>query len=493
MHRAIAIALLLSAMALGTQCSFPATATDASTARRWDERRHDPSGMPAETWRGGQGVKAFADYVQDTRDALFRARAGLEPDPRIRREHVDLVAPYEWPLRPACAGKAGDGVLLVHGLTDSAFAMRDLGDALAAPPQAGETGGDPCYLVRSILLPGHGSVPGDLVGVDADQWRAAVRYGLASFRGQVQRVHVVGFSTGAALGLELVAAPGEPPPVPVASVTGLSPAVGIANWLTKHPAMFALLSGGKRLFGGPEGDWLDIHEDKDFAKYESFAVNGPLQLSKVQAKIRASSTPLAAPVFLAVSAEDATVDAWEAVDFFLGRAKHQNSRLLVYARPETMAAKAERFARLAGDAVRIRCVHGSDAGAVGCGLPLPPARPCAFGRDGGWCVTGLAHISVPVSPRNRHYGADGDYRNCLGNLEAGAERFCRCLRRDRGQDSALCPGPSGPAEAGDAIRILGEPGEAEYRAGAPLAARLSYNPSFDGLAADIRTFLKTVN
>jgi carboxylesterase len=55
-------------------------------------------------------------------------------------------------------------IALVHGIGGSAATVQPLADVLAARGHA----------VRSVTLPGHGTVPDDLVGVTWDDWLAAV-------------------------------------------------------------------------------------------------------------------------------------------------------------------------------------------------------------------------------------------------------------------------------------------------------------------------------
>lgn len=102
-----------------------------------------------------------------------------------------------------------DACLLVHGSTGTAGDMRFLGEHLHA-----------CgYTVEGVALPGHRRRPSDLVGVD---WRAcyravhAVWHELTARHG---RVHVVGFSLGAALAIHLAARE------PVTSLALLAPAL----------------------------------------------------------------------------------------------------------------------------------------------------------------------------------------------------------------------------------------------------------------------------
>ncbi len=66
-------------------------------------------------------------------------------------------------IRPA--GKTDKGILLIHGLGDSPWTYRDLATKLA------EQG----MLVRTVLLPGHGTKPADMIGVTSEDWNKAVQ------------------------------------------------------------------------------------------------------------------------------------------------------------------------------------------------------------------------------------------------------------------------------------------------------------------------------
>jgi len=461
-----------------------AAAAEPAGAPGWSALRHLPSAMPMTPWRGPDGDKPFAAYAADTAAALDAARQRIEPDAEGRARAVAQVAPREWPLDPACGGKAAAGVLLVHGLSDTPFLMADLGDALARLPGR-------CLLVRSILLPGHGSVPGDLVRPTADEWRAAVRYGVDSFQGVADRVHVAGFSTGGALALDLVLT--QPPTRPaVASLVLLSPAVGLANRLPLHriPYGFEAFAWVMRAFAGfsPAGDWLRIGEDIDFAKAESFPVMAPKPLMQVMDAVEHAKRPVPVPVFMAFSAEDATVESAASLAFFRNRVIDPASRLVLYAAPATLVARAADLGGLDAADSRIRCVHGAGPNDRGCTIDAARIEPCAFGPAGGTCITAISHTGLPVSPANPHYGATGDYRNCLAYAEAKRwDSYCACVTPAQRTASPVChavtPAPVEAIRLGELIKV--DPAAPAGR----LTARLGYNPDFDQMVADIAVFL----
>ena len=126
----------------------------------------------------------FQDYISATAAwiAINRHNAALPVDKHI----VQMNSPFEI-CPPNFNGKRG--ILLIHGFLGSPYSMQALGRFYA---QQG-------FLVRAILLPGHGSRPGDLLTATASQWQAAVTAGIQSLSMQCQQIHIAGFSLGALL------------------------------------------------------------------------------------------------------------------------------------------------------------------------------------------------------------------------------------------------------------------------------------------------------
>ena len=114
------------------------------------------------------------------------------------------------------------------------------------------------------------------------------------------------------------------------------------------------------------------------------------------------------------------------------------------------------------------------------GTRLPPARTgdCDFvterasGPHGE--ILDLSHIGIPIAPDNPRYGRGADYRSCLHyywERDAPSWFFC--------SDPAKTP-------ANSEVRY-GEITQANLEA--HVMRRLTYNPDFDGLAADLLGFL----
>ena len=88
------------------------------------------------------------------------------------------------------------GVLLVHGLTDSPYHLRAIGEVFS----------DNGFYVIGLRLPGHGTVPGGLLNVTWEDWYAAVKFGARMVLKKIgnrsdSKFYVGGFSTGGALTL----------------------------------------------------------------------------------------------------------------------------------------------------------------------------------------------------------------------------------------------------------------------------------------------------
>ncbi len=131
------------------------------------------------------GQSSFAEYQQQTRDYVAARRAFQTLD---KPAELRLNTPQEW--RPA--QKARKGILLIHGLGDGPGSFVDIG------PQLAREG----FLVRTVLLDGHGTRPADLIGVSVDQWRQVVNEQAAILAKEVDSLWLGGFSTGGNLALE---------------------------------------------------------------------------------------------------------------------------------------------------------------------------------------------------------------------------------------------------------------------------------------------------
>ena len=383
------------------------------------EARHQPSGL--NTWFNG-GQLAFAEYVAHNRNMLIRAHSALGAvNPG---EVVDGNAPFE--LKPAAGSPAGHaktyrrGVLLTHGLTNSPYFMRHL----AAFFQ--ENG----FRVMAILLPGHGTQPGDLLDATWQEWAKAVAYGSDRLAEEVDEVYLAGYSAGAALSIFHSLRDER-----VRGLLLFSPALRItsqarfANW---HKWYSWLI---------PSAEWVSIRPDTDIYKYESFAKNGAAQMHALikELGVQLQKHDVGIPVFAAASSDDVTVDTTATLEF-MARASHPCSKLVLYTTtPEKLPPVIP--------AERLEVVNSV----------FPEQR-----------ILSSAHTAIVLPPGDMHYGAEGDYSNCIHYYPDDIEKYAACNNNPH-------------------MILQGELTEKNLKAG--ILRRLMYNPNFPALKVSMKRFI----
>jgi alpha-beta hydrolase superfamily lysophospholipase len=203
---------------------------------------------------------------------------------------------------PATAPRAG--VLLLHGLSDSPYSLRRIGETLHANGA----------WVTGLRIPGHGTAPSGLVWVEWQDMAAAVRLAARHVRERIgdAPLYVVGYSNGGGLtvhyALEALADPALPLPdgiVLISPEIGVTPAAGYASW----QAQLGKLLGLQKLA------WSSVGPEFDPYKYVSFAVNGGTIAYDVTSEIQQKLDAAAAagtlarfpPTIAFQSAVDATV------------------------------------------------------------------------------------------------------------------------------------------------------------------------------------------
>ena len=189
-------------------------------------------------------------------------------NPRSVVAQLALDTRYNRSYELAPAGEPRGGVLLMHGLSDSPYAMRGIAELFQSQG----------YYVVALRLPGHGTVPSGLRDVRWQDWYAAVaaaaKYAAAR-GGSGKPFYIGGFSTGAALAtlytVRSLDDAGLPKPQGVYLV---SPAIGISPSavLTNVISALAFIPAFEK------SRWLDVFPEYDPYKYNSFPVNAGKQI-----------------------------------------------------------------------------------------------------------------------------------------------------------------------------------------------------------------------
>ena len=164
-------------------------------------------------------------------------------------------------------GKPRGSVVLLHGLTDSPYSVRDLAQRWQ---QRG-------YVAVVPRLPGHGTAPGALTAVDWETWLATTRLAVREatrLAGEDVPLHLVGYSNGGALALKYALDSLEDSHLrQPQQIILLSPMIGVTAF-----ARFAGLAGLPSIFPAfARAAWLNVAPEFNPFKYNSFPVKAARQ------------------------------------------------------------------------------------------------------------------------------------------------------------------------------------------------------------------------
>jgi len=285
-------------------------------------------------------ITTLEDY-RKLEDRLFdelRTRVLERIDPKDRRplnrfNPGSYSDPATWPLNwnrtfelgPAQAPAA---VLLLHGLTDSPYSLRSIGDHLA-------TRG---FRVIGLRLPGHGTAPAGLLSFEIEDMQSVVRLAMRDLRRQLGAsapIYVVGYSNGAAIAVDyaLSALDGDSLPRPAGLVL-ISPAIGIS----KLAVLGRVRTGLSSVPGFGRTAWQLIEAEYDPFKYSSFSWHAAGETHRLTSHVAERVQMLSRdglikglpPVLAFLSTVDATVRAEAVVDALLGHLAPDGHELVLF-------------------------------------------------------------------------------------------------------------------------------------------------------------------
>lgn len=352
---------------------------------------------------------------------IARARAGSNA--AMLDKAVSGNAPFELKPGENHAGKQKAwrrGILLTHGLSDSPYFMRHL--AVFFQQQG--------FRVMAVLLPGHGTCPGDLLDVRWQEWARTVAYGVEQLAQEAEEIYLGGYSAGGAL--SIFHSQLDP------RVRGLflfSPALQIsprAAFANCHKIYSWLV---------PSAQWLSILPDADLYKYESFTKNAAAQMYALTRAVRGSLARgrMQLPVFAVASQDDVTVDTAATVAF-MADAPHSANRLVYYF----------------SDRGKIAADTGNGKTELVSGI-FPAQK-----------IISSAHTAIVLPAEDTYYGTQGEYRNCLHYCFDEMEKYAVCQQ---------CLEPV----------MQGEITEKNLKSG--VIRRLMYNPNFNALKDSMQQFI----
>ncbi|CPR13958.1 alpha/beta fold hydrolase [Brenneria goodwinii] len=312
------------------------------------------------------GQTSFVQYQRDTTQWVERHRAFQSTDKR-----VELLWNTPREMRPAA--KPTKGILLVHGLGDSPGSFNDIMPRLA---QQG-------FLVRTVLLPGHGTRPADMLPVTVDDWRRVVNEQAAILRHDVNEVYLGGFSTGANLVLEYALNHPE-----IKGLLLFSPAIKSNeryDFLTPLLAVFT--------------DWIlkprPGYPQQLATRYMVVPTNGFAQFyhSSRAVRSRLAKTTYDKPVLMVLTEHDSVLDTPYLLARFDRKFTHPRSRLIWYG-DQPAASHSSR--------VLVRSDY------------LPERR-----------ISQFSHMSMLFAPDNKEYGETGAIIICANGQSHVSQSQCQ--------------------------------------------------------------------
>lgn len=226
------------------------------------------------------------------------------------------------------APKPIGGVLLVHGLSDSPYSLRNLGERLHSEG----------YTVVWLRVPGHGTSPSALADVVWKDWTAAVRVAMQGLRNEVPTecpLILGGYSNGGALSVHYAISSVEDSSLPkLDAVVLFSPMIGINPMarITRLYHTVALISRNKK------AQWSSIEAEVDPYKFSSWPMNASVQawamtqtVEKKLAALEKSGRMAEMPPVLAMqSMVDSTVVVPKLITALFDRLKSESSELFLF-------------------------------------------------------------------------------------------------------------------------------------------------------------------
>ncbi len=281
--------------------------------------------------------EAFSDYIAKQRSWIAQFRSG---------ESLEMSCPFE--IKPQHPN--GKAVVLIHGLLASPYIMRSIGEFMA---QQG-------YLVRAILLPGHGTEWTQLKTVRYQEWLEACRYGIRSIQTEydIADISLIGFSLGATLALLMSFE------FKISALGLISPCLGISPIARTFPSLCKL-----KLDKILPHLFCTQSQAVNYGSYQCFPICVVAEVQKtINLYHQKSKLQKTWPrIFGAVSLDDHTIKPQATLDAF-ARFPKASSYLTIYSGAE---------------------------------FKNHPEILC------------LSHVALPVSPQDPYFGRNGSYYSIL--------------------------------------------------------------------------------
>jgi len=314
---------------------------------------------------------SFDDYAASIKEEVDQHRIPFNAANAM--QEAAMASPVQLPPGDHCDGNVEGIAILVHGLSDTAYAMRDVATVLT----------DACYISRTVLLPGHGTRAGDMLNARYEHWKNTLGYLIDQASTETETILLAGFSLGAVLTLEQAIHRNEL----VDGIIALSPAYNLSSYNKAKWSKWLR----------PIVPWIDRGVADDAMRYEAMPTRGVIETVQAIAQMNNQlhkHGPITIPWLLAQSVDDAVIVPESNQRLWQQHAIHPESRAIRF-----FSTQALEFENKVID---------------------------LSGKDLSQKVLGLSHIAILNSPENVHYGRNGDYRNCGLTAPRDRELVRRC-------------------------------------------------------------------
>ncbi len=403
------------------------------------------------TARDATPQSALKDYL-DQEERLFRELQvkiydKVPPTPEMTISRYRAGGPQDPQQLPRNWNKTFElvpesilgGALLLHGLTDSPYSLRRIGEILY------EKG----FYVLGLRLPAHGTVPEALTEVSWLDWVAASRIGARHVRQRIgpdKPFVMAGYSNGGALtikyNLDALSDSGLPTADRILLFSpeiGITPVSAISNW---HK-LFSFIP----YFD--QSKWLSIQPEYDPFKYNSFPKNAGQQAyyitaalqEQVQAAKKAGLLTKFPPVTTFLSWIDSTVETSMTIDRLYTQLENKGNELVIFDvdrsalltpfYPPKDAAKLDDLQNRSDLPFRLTVITNvaPDSRSMVERTKTPRSQAVAVkDLNMKWPpnVFSLSHVAIPFSPDDPIYGSvenpNGSYQGLpFGRLQPRGE------------------------------------------------------------------------
>jgi len=328
------------------------------------------------------------------------------------------------------------GVLLLHGMSDSPYSLRALGQSL----------NDQEAWVLGLRLPGHGTAPSGLVEVHWQDMAAAINLALSHLHEELgdKPIYIVGYSNGGALAVHhALAALNDSSLIQPKGLILISPAIGV----TRLAALAVWQARLGHLLGLDKLAWNEVLPEYDPYKYGSFAVNAGDQSYRLSLAIRDQMNALRTdqlermpPLLAFQSIVDATVSVPAVVHGLFERLPEAGHELVLFdinqayemenllkESPRTKISGIFSAAKEPYTLTHITNEHEGGDGVIAliklAGSSNMQSQPLDIDWPSG--LYSLSHVAMPISENDPLYGgpnADKSPGIELGKLALRGER-----------------------------------------------------------------------